>query len=74
MTRLFLAMSAILVLAACEDTNTGNAWYEEGDATYDKLKLAHDACTGKGGTWQLKPQGDATHMGDYECLTAKKGS
>jgi hypothetical protein len=49
----------------------GNPWYQLGDANYDALKAAHDACASKGGTFQLKPGGDPTHLGDYDCQTGK---
>jgi hypothetical protein len=76
MTRV-LAIAALLVtLAACgtNDAAEGNAWYQIGDANYDQIKRADDACKAKGGTFQLKPNGDATHMGDYECAMPPKGT
>jgi hypothetical protein len=67
-----LAICAVLAtLAACEDTTEGRAWYEQGDANYDALKSAHDACTAKGGQFQLKHGGDTSRIGDYECVPAK---
>jgi hypothetical protein len=57
-------------LAACStnDGAEGNPWYSQGDATYDTIKQATDACRATGGTFQLKKGGEPTHMGDYECV------
>jgi hypothetical protein len=70
MTRLALLAAAVMTLAACGPE--GNAWYQQGDANYDALKAANDACVAKGGKFQLKQGGDATHLGDYECIGASK--
>ena len=72
MRRLIIA-GALLALAACASGPEGNAWYQLGDANYDALKAANDACVAKGGKFQLKSGGDPTHLGDYGCL-APKGS
>jgi hypothetical protein len=63
-------------LAACGtgDAAEGNPWYQIGDATYDTIKAASDACKAKGGEFQLKKGGDPTHMGDYECAMPAKGA
>jgi len=71
MIRLALLVAALGVLAACSQTGSSAAWYEQGDANYDALKAAHDACAAKGGTYQMKPGGDPTHLGDYQCVGAK---
>jgi hypothetical protein len=71
MIRLILALTALGALGACSSSGSGAAWYEQGDANYDALKAAHDACAAKGGTYQVKPGGDPTHLGDYECQGAK---
>ena len=72
MTRFAFALIALASLAACNTSGPeGNAWYQEGDANYDALKAAHDACVAKGGTYQIKPGGDPTHLGDYACVGAK---
>jgi len=70
MNRIALIFAALGVLAACGGPE-GKAWYDEGDANYDALKAAHDACTAKGGNYQVKPGGDPTHLGDYVCIGAK---
>jgi hypothetical protein len=63
-------------LGACgtNDAAEGNPWYSIGDANYDTVKAATDACKAKGGTFQLKPGGDSTHMADYECVKPKGAS
>ena len=59
-------------VAACNANGPeGNTYYQQGDASYDALKSADDACKAKGGTLDLKKGGDPTHLGDYECVTAK---
>jgi hypothetical protein len=69
-----LAAVALVGLAACSSSgDTGAAWYQSGDANYDALKAATDACKAKGGQFQLKDGGDPTHLTDYECKGAKGG-
>ncbi|HEY3799596.1 MAG TPA: hypothetical protein VGL58_14685 [Caulobacteraceae bacterium] len=67
MRRLTILLGALTLVGACSDNGSGPAWYESGDVSYDSVKAAHDACTAKGGDYQLKPGGDPTHMGDYVC-------
>jgi hypothetical protein len=76
MIRILAIAAAFAALAACgaNDTAEGNPWYSIGDANYDTVKAAADACKAKGGTFQLKPGGDSTHMGDYECAKPKGAS
>ena len=73
MRRAFAIGAMLLGLAACAANGApeGNAWYQMGDANYDALHAADDACKAKGGTFQLKSGGDPTHLGDYECLSPK---
>ena len=67
------SLAGLASIAACKgDGPEGNPYYQIGDANYDALKAADDACKAKGGTFQLKKGGDPTHLGDYECLTAKE--
>jgi hypothetical protein len=74
MRRAFVIAALLLGLPACAShAAEGNAWYQMGDANYDAIKSAHDACVTKGGAFQLKQGGDATHLGDFECL-AQKGT
>ena len=63
----------LMALAACAEGPEGSAWYEHGNADYDSLKAAADACKQKGGDFQLRPGGEPTHLGDYAC-NPKKGS
>jgi hypothetical protein len=74
MTRIMLIAASLagLSLAACNANGPeGNPYYQIGDANYDALKAADDACKAKGGTYKLKDGGDPTHLGDYECVGAK---
>jgi hypothetical protein len=74
MRRIFLIAAATVSLNACASSGPeGNAWYSQGDASYDALKAAADACKAKGGDFELKTDGDPTHLGDYAC-NPKKGS
>jgi ABC-type glycerol-3-phosphate transport system substrate-binding protein len=71
--RIVLIAAACATLAACASNGPeGNAWYQQGDANYDALKAAADACKAKGGDFELKTGGDPTHLGDYAC-NPKKG-
>jgi hypothetical protein len=73
---LTIAVAGLAPLAACNtnDGAEGNPWYSQGDANYDTIHRATDACKAKGGTFQLKKGGDSTHMGDYECVMPTQGS
>ena len=71
MIRLALIAAILAGLSACSTGPEGNAWYQMGDANYDALHAASDACKAKGGTFQLKSGGEPTHMGDYECVMPK---
>jgi hypothetical protein len=71
MRRLLATLGLLAALAACADHSSGAAWYEQGDANYDALKHAEDACKARGGTFVLKDGGDPTHLGDYACKNAK---
>ena len=71
MTRTLLVAAVLALLAACTEGAEGPAWYEHGNANYDALKAAADACKERGGDYQLKPGGDPTHLGDYACNPRK---
>ena len=74
MKRWLLIIAAVGTLGACASNGPeGNPWYQSGDANYDALKAAADACKAKGGDFELKTGGDPTHLGDYAC-NPKKGS
>ena len=74
MKQILLAAVILASLAACKsDGPEGNPWYSMGDANYDSVKAASDACKAKGGDFRLKDGGDPTHLGDYAC-NPKKGS
>ena len=58
-----LAMLLALGLCACESVvNQG------GVADYDALRQAQQACAAQGGTFKLKPGGDAEYIQDYACV------
>jgi hypothetical protein len=63
--RLILALSSVLVLAACASAPGGES--VGGVATYDALKAARSACETKGEKLVLKSEGDPTRMAAYEC-------
>jgi hypothetical protein len=67
MKRLLFIAGALTLLSGCAAGPEGPAWYQQGDANYDALKAAHDACAKQGGQYQLRPGGEPTHLGDYEC-------
>ena len=71
MIRALVIGAMLLGLAACASGPEGNTYYQQGDASYDALKAASDACTTKGGKFELKSGGDPTHLGDYACLMPK---
>ena len=71
MKRTLVIVGMLVGLAACASSPEGNTYYQQGDANYDALKAASDACTAKGGKFQLKQGGDPTHLGDYSCEPAK---
>jgi hypothetical protein len=56
-----LAMLA-LGLTACESASNAG-----GVADYDALRQAQQACAAQGGTFKLKPGGDAEYIQDYAC-------
>jgi hypothetical protein len=66
------SLAGLASVAACNANGPeGNTYYQIGDANYDALKAADDACKAKGGKFNLKNGGDPTHLGDYECVTPK---
>jgi len=65
------SLAGVASLAACNTGPEGNPYYQVGDANYDALRTADDACRAKGGKFTLQNGGDPTHLGDYQCLMAK---
>jgi len=59
-----LALAAALALAACADAPVR----DQGLATLDSLSDAQAACAAKGGTMQLKPEGDPSEIAGYACV------
>ncbi len=60
---------AALALGAC--ASNANYGLQEGDANYDAVKKASEACKARGGEIHLKSGGDTTELGDYECQMGK---
>lgn len=52
-----------LALCAC----AGGPTREGGVASLDALRDAQAACAARGGTMQLKPEGDPSYIGAYAC-------
>ncbi|HUZ13603.1 MAG TPA: hypothetical protein VMU93_12210 [Caulobacteraceae bacterium] len=71
MIRIVLAAALLAVLTGCADTGAGGAWYQQGDASYDALRRATDACQETGGRYRLKQRGDPAYLGDYACVKDK---
>jgi len=61
--RAALVIALMLGLCACE-----TAANEGGVADYDALRKAQQACAAQGGTFKLKPGGDAEYIQDYACV------
>jgi hypothetical protein len=51
-------------LALCACTSYGAP---DGDANYDAMKAATDACQARGGHLQLKAEHDGRAVSDYDC-------
>jgi hypothetical protein len=66
---LTLLAATALALGAC--ASNANYSLQEGDANYDAVKKASEACKARGGEIQLKSGGDATELSDYECKMGK---
>ena len=61
--KMILAMSALLLLAAC-----ASGPESDGDvATYDNLKTARAACESRGEALVLKTDGNPQRISAYEC-------
>ena len=67
MTRLLATGATLLMLGAC-DTTSGLG---QGDANYDAIKTATDACKTQGGELQLKSGYDGRALSDYACKHGK---
>ncbi len=71
MRRFAVIAFALAALSGCASGDSSAPWYEGGNANYDALKRAADACKAKGGDFQVRPGGDPTHLEDYDCKPAK---
>jgi hypothetical protein len=67
MTRLLAFGATLLMLGACDTTSGGG----QGDANYDAIKTAADACKAQGGELQLKSGYDGRAVSDYACKNVK---
>jgi hypothetical protein len=63
MSRLVPALIGLLALTAC-----AGGGRDEGVATLDALSDFQKACATRGGTMQLKPEGDPTSIDAYACV------
>lgn len=63
-----IALSA-LALTGC--ASNANYNLQDGDANYDAVKKASEACKARGGEIALKSGGDTTELGDYQCKMGK---
>jgi len=64
MIRLAVLASTLLALAGC----VGAPARDGGVATLDALKDAQARCAARGGTVQLKTEGDPASIDDYACV------
>jgi hypothetical protein len=64
MSRIAAICLVSLALAACAATPTR----DEGVATLDALNDAQARCAAKGGTLQLKTEGDPANIDAYACV------
>jgi len=67
MSRHVVLVVALLLLGAC-DTTSGAG---QGDANYDAMKSASDACKAQGGELELKSGYDGRSVSDYACKNVK---
>jgi len=63
MTRTAAITLSALALGAC----ASGATRDKGVATLDALRDVQAACAARGGTMQLKPDGDPQYIGAYAC-------
>ena len=70
MARTLIIVAALLACAACAEP-AGSYGLARGDANYDAMKMATDACKARGGGLVLKKGGDATELSDYQCIIGK---
>ena len=61
------------LLAGCADLNSLNYVLGSGDANYDVLKTATDACQAKGGVVAPRKHYDPRSLTGYECVFGKAG-
>jgi ABC-type glycerol-3-phosphate transport system substrate-binding protein len=62
MRSVIAATGLALILGACASYGA-----PDGDANYDAMKSATDACQAKGGHLQLKAEHDGRTVSDYDC-------
>ncbi|MEO8925982.1 MAG: hypothetical protein ABI306_02355 [Caulobacteraceae bacterium] len=59
--------SVALALCACGSTSGGSYALGPGDANYDAIKAATQACQAQGGQIRLKSGYDGRELASYEC-------
>jgi hypothetical protein len=60
-----------LALCGCASAPAGSDALGHGDANYDALKAATQACQAQGGQLQLKSGYDDRDLASYECKSGK---
>ncbi len=66
-----LALAMGLALAGCGALMKGDYDLPTGDANYDALKAATEACEAKGGHVRLKSGYDSRELSNYQCKMGK---
>ena len=67
-----LAVAGIaLALCACGSMSQGSYALGQGDANYDAVKAATQACQAQGGQIHLKSGYDGRELASYECKIGK---
>ena len=69
MIRNLLLAASLLTLTACG--SAGSYGLGDGDASYDEIKKATEACKARGGVIELKTGGDSHDLSAYECKVGK---
>ena len=63
--------SLAAALCACASAPAGSDALGHGDANYDALKTATQACQAQGGQLKLKSGYDSRDLASYECKSGK---
>ena len=66
-----LGLVSLLASSACATINDASYVLGSGDANYDALKSATDACAAKGGVVRPRPNYDGRQLSGYVCAIGK---